>query len=184
MVSKSTSPFPGRIRQFGFIVPDLDAAIAQWVCVGVAPWFVVRDMPMDGCLYRGKLSEPTISVGLANSGDMQIELIQQMDETPSIYTEFMDATGGGLNQVAYWVNDVAAVRDAAIAAGWSEVWCGVGDGRSPFSYLEHRDSPLTIVELMEFNDVTRPMMESIAAAAADWKPGQPTEQLILLEGES
>jgi hypothetical protein len=55
-------------------------------------------------------------MGLANSDDMQIELIQQHDETPSIYQEFMTATGGGLNQVAYWVEDLDAIRTDAVAA--------------------------------------------------------------------
>jgi Glyoxalase/Bleomycin resistance protein/Dioxygenase superfamily len=69
------SVFPGPIRQFGFVVSDINAAIAQWVALGVAPWLVIRDLGMEGCRYRGALSEPVISMALANSGDMQIELI-------------------------------------------------------------------------------------------------------------
>ena len=169
----TTSVFPGPIRQFGFIVPDLDAAIGQWVCLGVAPWLVLREMVMEGCRYRGELSEPTISIALANSGALQIELIQQHDGTASIYREFMDATGGGINQVAYWVEDVPAVRDAALAVGWAEVWSGDGGGQTPFSYLEHPSSPFAVVELMELNDSTRSMGEAVRAAAEAWTPGQP-----------
>lgn len=168
-----TSIFPGRIRQFGFIVGDVDAAIAQWAALGVAPWLVIRDMRMERCRYRGALSEPMISMALANSGDMQIELIQQLDDTPSIYQEFMTATGGGLNQVAYWVEDLKAVRTDAVAAGWTEVWCGSEDGPTMFSYLEHPDSPLAIVELMELNDMTRAMGVAVQNAAEAWAPGEP-----------
>jgi hypothetical protein len=168
------SVFPGRIRQFGFIVEDVDAAITQWVALGVAPWLVVRDIAMERCQYRGALSEPVISIALANSGDMQIELIQQHDETPSIYQEFMQATGGGLNQVAYWVEDLDAVRADAAAAGWTEVWRGDEDGPTRFSYFEHPDAPLAIVELMELNDMTSSMGAAIRAAAESWAPGQPT----------
>jgi hypothetical protein len=168
-----TSVFPGRIRQFGFIVEDLDSAIAQWVALGVAPWLVVRDLPMERCQYRGTLSEPVISIGLSNSGDMQIELIQQHGGTPSIYQEFMKATGGGLNQVAYWVEDLDAVRADAMSAGWTEVWRGDEEGPTRFSYLEHPDSPVAIVELMELNDMTSAMGSAIQAAAEAWAPGQP-----------
>jgi hypothetical protein len=166
--------FGGPIRQFGFIVEDLDAAIAQWVGLGVAPFMVMRDLKMERCSYRGELSEPVISLALANSGDMQIELIQQMDDTPSIYREFLEAGERGFHQVAYWPEDLAAVRDAAIADGWAEVWCGDGGGVTRFSYLEHPDSPATIVELMELNDATRAMGDTIRDAAAAWAPGQPT----------
>ena len=166
--------FGGPIRQFGFIVEDLDAAIAQWVGLGVAPFMVIRDMKMERCSYRGDLSEPVISLALANSGDMQIELIQQMDATPSIYREFLDRGERGYHQVAYWPEDLAAVRDAAIADGWTEVWCGDGGGVTPFSYLERADSPATIVELMELNDATRAMGESIRATCEAWRPGDPT----------
>jgi hypothetical protein len=166
------SVFPGGIRQIGFVVADLDEAIAQWVGLGVAPWLVMRDIAMEGCRYRGELAEPVISIALSNSGDMQIELIEQHGDTPSIYQEFLDATGGGFNQVAYWVDDVDSVRSEAIAAGWSEVWVG-DSGGTKFSYLEHPDSPVTIVELMELNDSTRPMGPMIREAAAAWTPGQP-----------
>jgi hypothetical protein len=168
-----TSVFPGKIRQFGFIVEDIDASITQWGALGVAPWLVMRDVAMEGCTYRGALSEPVISIALANSGDMQIELIQQHGDMPSIYQEFMKATGGGLNQVAYWVEDIDAVRAEAVAAGWTEVWRGDEDGPTQFSYLEHPDSPLAIVELMELNDATRSLGLAIQAAAEEWAPGKP-----------
>ncbi len=165
--------FPGGIRQIGFVVPDIDGALAQWVDLGVAPWLVMRDHPMEGCRYRGEPSEPVISLALSNTGDMQIELIQQQDDTPSIYQEFLVATGGGFNQVAYWVEDFDAVRAAAIADGWSEVWCGDSGSQTKFSYVERPGSPVTIVELMELNDMTREMGDTIRAAAAAWTPGQP-----------
>jgi hypothetical protein len=172
-MANHASIFPGRVRQFGFIIPDLDAAIEQWVDLGVAPWFVVREIPMEGCWYRGEPSNPVISVAFSNSGDMQIELIQQHDETPSIYREFMVATGGGFNQIAYWVEDVDAVRAAAVAAGWAEVWRGDSGGQVPFCYLEHPQSPVPIVELTQFNEATMSMNDTVREAAAAWQPGQP-----------
>jgi hypothetical protein len=79
-----------------------------------------------------------------------------------------------LGSVERRVEALAAVRDAAVADGWTEVWCGDGGGVTRFSYLERADSPATIVELMELNDATRAMGESIRAACAAWRPGDPT----------
>jgi Glyoxalase/Bleomycin resistance protein/Dioxygenase superfamily len=176
VADEGVSVFPGRVRQLGFIVPDLEAAMAQWTNLGVAPWFVIRETRMVDCRYRGELAEPVISIAVANSGDLQIELIQQHDDTRSIYTEFMEATGGGFHQIAYWVRDVDAVRDAATAAGWTEVWCG--DPGAKFSYLEHPDSPVTVVELTEDNELTHSLNEAVRAAAETWKPGEPLVQTV------
>jgi hypothetical protein len=75
------SPLPGPIRQIGYVVTDLDKALAGWVELGVGPWFVMRGLPQH-VTYRGEPCEITLSLALANSGDMQFEVIQQQDDTP------------------------------------------------------------------------------------------------------
>ena len=66
---------PGQIRQIGYVVTDLDRAIAKWVDLGVGPWFVMRHLSQR-VDYRGQPTEITISLALSNSGDLQVELIQ------------------------------------------------------------------------------------------------------------
>jgi hypothetical protein len=71
-----TSPLSGPIRQVGHVVRDIDQAIAAWVAMGVGPWYVVRDR-VQRAVYRGKPCEITMSIALANSGELQLELIAQ-----------------------------------------------------------------------------------------------------------
>jgi hypothetical protein len=157
----------GPIRQIGYIVPDLDAAMESWCAMGVGPWFTMRNLEQKDCRYRGELSEPTISLALANSGPMQIELIQQHDDTPSIYREFVDAKTEGYHQLAWWVSDFDAMMEKAAGAGWPIVWSGeAGDVKFVYFELEPRIS--TIVEVMELNDLTRGMAELVASAADGW----------------
>ena len=73
---------PGPIRQIGYVVTDLDRAMARWLELGVGPWFVLRGLPMHAS-YRGEPCETTLSLAWSNSGEMQIELIQQQDDTPA-----------------------------------------------------------------------------------------------------
>ena len=89
---------PGPIRQIGYVVTDLDRALRSWIDLGVGPWFVIRDLPMRA-LYRGEPCETTLSLAMANSGEMQVELIHQMDDTPSIFTEFLESNGPGLSSI-------------------------------------------------------------------------------------
>ena len=92
---------PGAIRQIGYIVRDFDQTLDKWVQLGVGPWYVLRGITQSG-LYRGEPCTVTLTIGFANSGDLQLEVIHQDDDTPSIYSEFTDAGGDGYHQLAYW----------------------------------------------------------------------------------
>lgn len=63
----------------------------QWVHHGVGPWFYVDRVQTDYFRHRGVDSDMEMSVAVANSGDIQIELIQQRNDSPSAYKEFLDA---------------------------------------------------------------------------------------------
>jgi catechol 2,3-dioxygenase-like lactoylglutathione lyase family enzyme len=158
----------GPIRQIGYIVRDLDAAIDSWLALGIGPWFTIRELTQKDCSYRGELCEPTLSIAFANSGAMQIELIQQIDDAPSIYREFLDAGAEGYHQLAWWVTDFDAIQQKANDAGWSVVFSGGGDGAVRFAYFEPDSKVSTIVEVMELNDSSRGMGELVAGAAAEW----------------
>ena len=36
---------PGQVRQIGYMVRDIEIAIAGWLEIGVGPWFVIRGYP-------------------------------------------------------------------------------------------------------------------------------------------
>jgi hypothetical protein len=173
-----TAPLPGPIRQVGYVARDLDRAMADWLALGVGPWFVVREYTQQ-VIYRGKASEVTISIALANSGDLQVELIQQHGDTPSIFTEFLGSGREGFHQFAWWVTDFDAAVTSAEAAGWPVVWCGGESGETDnpetrFAYVEPpAGGPATIFEIMELTDVTRGMGVFVRDAAKDWDGSDP-----------
>lgn len=167
---------PGPIRQIGYIVTDLDSAMAGWLELGVGPWFVMRAVPIRA-LYRDEPCETTLTLAWANSGEMQIELIHQDDDTASIYTEFLRSNGHGYHQLAYWTENfdetMAAVRDA----GWPIVWLGGEDVGTRFAYAEPPNSPATIVEITELNEMTAGMNTFVREAAANWDGSDPIRNL-------
>ena len=167
MIRDVSEVLDGPIRQIGYIVHDLDAALDSWCALGVGPWFTIRELTQKDCRYRGELCEPTLSIAFANSGPMQIELIQQLDDAPSIYREFLDAGREGYHQLAWWVTDFDAMKQKADDAGWSVVFSGDG-GEVRFAYFEPDPKISTIVEVMELNDSSRGMGELVAGAAAEW----------------
>jgi Glyoxalase/Bleomycin resistance protein/Dioxygenase superfamily len=163
---------PGPIRQIGYIVTDLDAALDSWVNLGVGPWFVMRRMPIRA-IYRGEPCEISLSLALSNSGEMQIELLQQEDDTPSIYTEFLSSNRPGYHQLAYWTEDYDNTMASAHDAGWPVVWLGDESVGTRFAYVEPPNSPATIIEIMELNEVTSGMGKFVRDAAAGWDGTDP-----------
>ena len=43
---------PGPIRQIGYVVTDLDRAIASWLELGVGPWFVMSGLRLSCAISR------------------------------------------------------------------------------------------------------------------------------------
>jgi catechol 2,3-dioxygenase-like lactoylglutathione lyase family enzyme len=163
---------PGPIRQIGYVVTDLDRAIASWVQLGVGPWFVIRGLPMR-VLYRGEPCETSLSLALSNSGEMQVELIQQEDDTPSIFTEFLASTGPGYHQLAYWTEDFDATMEAVEDAGWPIVWSG-GEGLGVrFAYVEPMDGPPAVIEISELTETALANSTYIRDSAAGWDGSDP-----------
>jgi hypothetical protein len=170
------TPLPGPIRQIGYVVNDLDSALAGWIELGVGPWFVIRGMPQR-VLYRGQPCEITLSLALANSGDMQIEVIQQQDDVPSIFTEFLSSGCEGFHQLAYCTEDFDATMDAVRAAGWPIVWSGGGDLGVRFAYAEPPNCPAAVIEISELNETTAGTAKYLRDLAENWDGGDPIRNL-------
>ena len=97
------SRFFGEVRQAGYVVPDIEQAMKYWSEVlGVGPWFYAPQVPVVNFKYRGEISAPITSVALANSGPLQIELIQQRNSAPTMYQDFVKTSTMGLQHLAYW----------------------------------------------------------------------------------
>jgi hypothetical protein len=172
MTDTRDAPLPGVIRQIGYIVRDIDQAIATWLTLGVGPWYVLRGQQQDG-LYRGEPCTVTLSIAFANSGELQIELIQSEDDTPSIYREFLDSGREGFHQFAWWAEDFDAAMKSIEASGRPVVWSGGVADATRFAYVESPVGPTTILEIMELTEVTSGMAEFVRAAATDWDGTDP-----------
>jgi catechol 2,3-dioxygenase-like lactoylglutathione lyase family enzyme len=169
---------PGPIRQNGYVVRNLQGAIEAWLDAGVGPWLLLPHLTQTGSQYRGRPTAPVVSIAFANSGDLQVELIEQEDDSPSIYKEFLDAGRQGFHHLAWWVDDFAAVDRAALAAGWTNVHGGDTGGMALFAYYDQGGTTSTVIEVMELTDATRWMTTTVREAAEGWDGSDPVRNLI------
>ena len=109
----------GPMRQVGIVVRDIEKAMRHWVEVcGIGPWFYAERLPLDGYRYKGKSYDiPNLSIALANSGEVQLELIQQRCRTPSLYWDFIDAGHEGMQHWSSWPENYHEIRERALRSG-------------------------------------------------------------------
>src|SRR5271154_3431072 len=160
----------------GIVVRDVEAAMRHWVEVcGVGPWFYAERLPLTGFRYRGQAHDIHISVALANSGDVQLELIQQRDSTPSMYQDFLAAGHEGLQHWSSWPEDYHARLERALRDGWTGGQGGDSAGWR-FVYSRTEAPPATVGETAALPPARRRVFDAVRAAAIDWDGTDPIRQ--------
>ncbi len=169
----------GPIRQNGYVVRDIRAALDHWVNVaGVGPWFYVERVQTDYFRYRGSDSPMEMSVALANAGDLQIELIQPRNDAPSMYRDFLAAGHEGLQHIAFWPADYQGLYDRALSLGYRVGHEGqIGGPQGRFAYFDSQAHPGTVIEISDTSGAKGPFFEHIRQAAAAWDGSDPIREL-------
>lgn len=169
----------GSIRQNGYVVRDVRAAMDHWIeVIGVGPWFYFDRVKIDWFRHRGEASDVELSIALANSGDLQIELIQQRNEAPSMYKEFLDSGREGLQHVAYWTRDYQALYDRALALGYRVGHEGqIGGEQGRFAYFDTEAHPGTVIELSDISGPKGRFFELVKQLSVDWDGSDPVRHL-------
>ncbi|MDG2278877.1 MAG: VOC family protein [Pseudomonadales bacterium] len=157
----------GPIAQSGYVVPDLDKAIEHWAnTLGVGPWFELDTSVFEEMLYRSQPTDMRVRIALANSGDLQIELIQPLDDEPSPYRDFLQDNGGhgGLQHVSSWPSTDTFDN---LIANHQVTFSGRGGG-TRFAYFSDALDFGMMMEIADLTRGTRAYFDEIKAAAAHW----------------
>lgn len=176
----------GTMRQIAFVVRDLDHALKYWTeTLGVGPFFVLRDLRFENYRYRGQPSPPPhLTIALGNSGEMQVELIQQHDNHPSAYQDYLQTGREGFQHVSSWLTraeyDATMARHKAAGTAIAHEGSLAGSGIR-FAYFATDTAPGGL--LYEIADVMEPpmcaFMERVRDAARDWDGSDPIREITL-----
>ena len=168
------SRFFGDIRQAGYVVPDIEAAMDYWSSkLGIGPWFYREKVPIENYTYRGQRYEVHNSVALANSGPLQMELIQTRNDAPSMYRDFLKSGNMGLQHVAYWTESFDADLKRLTAQGYEVVMSGEVGERGRFVYFDTEYHPGTVIELSEVAGPKGKLFKMIREASMGWDGSDP-----------
>ncbi len=168
----------GEMRQVGIVVRDLDATMRHWVDVcGVGPWFHTDRLAFSSFTYRGQRHDGIhVSAAFANSGDVQIELLQQRCDTPSMYRDFLAAGREGVQHWSSWPVNYRELYDRAIAAGY-EVGQEGTSNRGPFVYFLREGHAGSVIEMAEMTPARSRIFGLIREAARGWDGRDPVRPM-------
>jgi catechol 2,3-dioxygenase-like lactoylglutathione lyase family enzyme len=150
-----------RFTQVSYVVRDIDAT-AQWFrrALGVE-FFGVRDYKLGGSNYPltagGKPVAAQVGIKLAlaragGRGELEIELIQP-DGGDSIFSKFVERTGGGLHHVAFEVDDFDAAAQPLVHEGLMPR--AAANGGNKIAYFDCRTAGASIIEVAQYEHAMR-----------------------------
>ncbi len=142
----------GAVDQVGYVVPDLETAIACF-----EPLFGActrLDADTKGTLFRGQPSDVKLRMAFFRSGPIEIEVIEPVSGA-SPHREFLDAGRQGAHHLRFRVNDLDAKLPELNAAGYQTIWYHRFSPEIAWAYLEapgadaHNAAAVLIFELLE-----------------------------------
>nr|NKB40178.1 methylmalonyl-CoA epimerase [Ilumatobacter sp.] len=105
--------------QQAFFVPDIASAVEHWAATtGAGPFFLAPHHTTDWFRYRGEDVEADVSYAFGYAGDIQIQFIEQHDETPSLYREMYADGEGGFHHVGVLADDYDGERQRLLDQGF------------------------------------------------------------------
>jgi hypothetical protein len=173
MASKEVHP--GRIMQTAFVVADLEAGIQTFSRqLNIGGWALKENVSFSDILYRGAPSDLKLRSATAYQGEMMYELIQQINDVPSVYRELTDRTGYGFHHFAIIVADVADEIAHYNARGFS-IAMDVRVAKSGVRavYIDCTEQTHGMVELLQDTPITRAWMEATAVLESELEAGGP-----------
>ncbi|MEM9623241.1 MAG: VOC family protein [Pseudomonadota bacterium] len=166
----------GSISQVAYVVQDLDATLAHWVDVlRVGPFFIFDHAEIEHQRYRGGPSDIDVTLAVANSGDIQIELIYCEDDAPSVYREFLDAGRSGVHHVGLMPEDYAATCAAYLALGHAAAFeCRIAG--TDLVYFDTVAALGHFTELWDRSDSFIAFQQHVKSAAYHWDGSNPVRR--------
>lgn len=159
--------------QNGFVVNDWRQAATHWVeALGVGPFFALEHIEFEVCRFRGTPVSIDMSVAIAYTGEYQIELVQQHNDSPSIYTEFLEHSAPGLQHVGTLVEDLDEALDSNnLRQRIVQDGCTVAGQR--FAYVDTVLHNGTMLELIEADESMLRSFQYMRDAAENWDGENP-----------
>jgi len=167
----------GEIMQVAYTVEDLEQAMQHWVRdLGIGPFFKFEHFPLLDAQYRGQPTQFDVNIGLAYSGGMCFELIQQNNDAPSVYRDVIDERGFGFHHWALSTRDFDGDVARYQESGAELALYGVAAVGARAGYMDTRSTLGGMIELIEIKSEVEELFAFIRAASENWNGEDPVRE--------
>jgi Glyoxalase/Bleomycin resistance protein/Dioxygenase superfamily len=160
----------GGVVQLGYVVKDIFAALENFSSVlNAGPWIVFEHMALDNGEYRGRPTSLDVSIAMAHAGHVQVELVQQNDDTPSVYTEVPEDRRYGFHHWGLGTTDFDGDLQRLTDRGYEVALIArVEEFNARGAYLDTKGEMPGWVELIEMVPAVEEMFTDTYKAALGW----------------
>ena len=167
----------GPVGQLAYLPQDFDAAVKYWTeTMGVGPFFIMENIALADCKYKGVPTGAVFSIAIAYWGDVQIELIRPENREPSIYTGEYAVTDQ-LHHICIFVDSIAEARAACAEAGAEILVEGKVGADGEVIYVDPGKGPGHVIELLQNMTGADAIFQMIKDAGKDWDGSEPLRKL-------
>jgi len=164
--------------QLAFVVEDIHAAMDSFTKhVNAGPWFLMERVRISNVKYRGLNTQIDASLSNGYAGHLQIELIQQHNDVPSVFTEVIGTRGYGLHHQGIAVRDFDAQLKKFQMMGHEVAVYAENDIPVRTVYLDTKGKFPTFLELMETNETVEALFSAMYHASVGWDGKDPVRRI-------
>lgn len=168
-VAADEQPIFDGIMQFAYLVPDLQQAMEDYTeRLGIGPWFVTERFSPPEMRYRGEPTNPDVAIAMTYSGGMNIELIQQRDQTPSVYLELLATRGYGFHHWGVTTENFERDLQAYLDRGDEAAFTITLGGGNRLAYIDTTAYLPGMIELIEVTEGVRTAFSNMHRIAREW----------------
>lgn len=128
---------------------------------------------LENHVYRGTPAAPVrLRAAFAQSGDLNIELIEIVSEGPSAIHDMFPNGKTGFHHVAVFANDYEADRDHLVSLGMPVASEFTIMGGLRICYIDARETLGHMIELYPESEILRALYRRTREVSGNWSSGQ------------
>jgi methylmalonyl-CoA/ethylmalonyl-CoA epimerase len=168
----------GEIMQMAYVPRDFEQALRFWTkTLGARPFYSFEHVKLDRARYRGQPVEIDFSMMLGYWGNMQIELITQHNEAPSIFKTWRDDGHEGLHHVCMLVDDIDRARDLCNRARLQVAQEALVPGGGEVMYVDSAGGPASLLEILKPAPGTAEFFRMMREEHRTWDGSDPVRRV-------
>jgi hypothetical protein len=158
-----------KIIQNAYVVDNLEEAMQRWTDIyGIGPWVILPHVIGQNLTYRGAPADLDFSAAFVQTGEINIELIEQHTDGPSAFRDMFAKGEEGFHHVAIISEDYEGDKARFEAAGCPVATEFSSGPDSGIAFIDTRDKLGHMVELYQNEAAINGLYAIIRQAAENW----------------